>query len=226
MCFSASASFGASAILAIAGVASIKKVQALSQLMFASIPIIFSIQQFTEGFVWLTLTNDKYKDLQNIPIYIFVIFAQVIWPVWVPLSILLVEKNSNRRKVFSVLAGIGLIISIYHIYCLASYHIGATVSPYHINYELDFPLRHFAILGSFYLLTIIMPPLISSIKGMSLIGILLLSSFLISKLYFNDFVISVWCFFAALVSLLVFLIMCDLKAKYLQVLIAKNKWRL
>jgi hypothetical protein len=223
MCFSTSASFGASAILAIAGIASIKKVQAPSQLMFASIPIIFSIQQFTEGFVWLALINGTHKDLQRIPIYIFVVFAQVIWPVWVPLSILLIEKNGNRRKVFSLLVGVGLIISLYHIYCLASYHISATVSPYHINYELDFPLRHFAILGSFYLLTIIMPPFISSVKRMSLIGILLFTSFLISKLYFNDFVISVWCFFAALVSLLVFLIMRDLKGKNLLVLTAKNK---
>lgn len=57
MCFSSIASFAASGILVVVGIASIKKVEYPSQLMFAGIPILFSGQQFTEGFVWLALND-------------------------------------------------------------------------------------------------------------------------------------------------------------------------
>jgi hypothetical protein len=211
MCFSTNASFVASAILVVVGVASIKKIQMPSQVMFACIPIVFSFQQFIEGFVWITLTNNNYTDWQNIPIYIFVIFAQVVWPIWVPLSFLLIEKNINRKKALSIIVGIGSLLSLYHLYCLIFYNASATITPNHIYYVLDFPKEIFFILNCFYLLTIIIPPFVSSTKRMSIFGVLLLISFLISKLYFNDYIISVWCFFAALISGVVFLIMKNLK---------------
>ena len=57
MCFSASASFGAGIVLTGIGVASIKKSDTRSKSLFASIPLIFGIQQITEGFLWLALSN-------------------------------------------------------------------------------------------------------------------------------------------------------------------------
>ena len=54
MCFSATASFSAGIILTVIGVASIKKAHHKSQLLFASIPFVFGIQQFAEGNVLLT----------------------------------------------------------------------------------------------------------------------------------------------------------------------------
>jgi hypothetical protein len=211
MCFSANASFVASAILGVVGVASIKKIQIPSQVMFACIPIVFSFQQFIEGFVWITLTNNNYTGKQKIPIYLFVIFAQVVWPIWVPLSFLLIEKNIHRKKVLSIIVGIGSLLSLYHLYCLIFYNVSATITPNHIYYDLDFPKEIFLILNCFYFLTIIIPPFVSSNKRMSILGILLFISFLITKLYFNDYIISVWCFFAALISAVVFLIMKNLK---------------
>lgn len=62
MCFSASASFG---------VASIKKTHHPSQLLFASIPFIFGVQQIAEGLLWLTLSNPDYLNIQRIFTHIF-----------------------------------------------------------------------------------------------------------------------------------------------------------
>jgi len=213
MCFSTTASFSAGAILAIAGIASLKKVQIPSQFMFALIPIVFSIQQFTEGFVWIALTNVNYQHWQSIPIYIFVFFAQVLWTFWVPFSFYLIEKNSTRKKILLVLVGIGSLISIYIFYCLLTYKVSAVITPYHIRYIVDFPIPHFIIMASFYFLTIVAPPFVSDLKKAPILGILLFCSFIISKLFFSDIVISVWCFFAALISLFVYIIMKNLKSK-------------
>jgi hypothetical protein len=47
MCFSANASFGMGAVLMVAGIASVKKVNNLSQVIFAAIPLLFAVQQFS-----------------------------------------------------------------------------------------------------------------------------------------------------------------------------------
>jgi len=213
MCFSLSASFVAGSILSVIGVATISKVKAPSQFMFASLPLIFAIQQFTEGFVWLALSNSNYNEWQQIPITIFLIIAQLIWPVWVPLSILLVEKNTKRKKILSGLLVMGTMLSIYLAYCLLIYNVSATITPYHIRYTLDFPNQHIPYFAVLYFLPTILPPFISSNKKMLLLGTLILTSFLFTVFFFNDYILSVWCFFSALISGIVYLIVKKLNEK-------------
>ena len=55
MCFSSNASFGASAVLAVVGVVAIAKAKNTPGRLFAAIPFIFSIQQFAEGMLWLSM---------------------------------------------------------------------------------------------------------------------------------------------------------------------------
>jgi hypothetical protein len=207
MCFSTTASFVSGAVLTVIGVATLKKVQSPAQLLFAAFPLIFAIQQFVEGFVWITLNNEKYNVWSHVPITIFLIFAQVIWTTWVPLSFFVLEKKRTRKSALFVLTVIGLLISIYHAYCMLFYTYSASNTPGHIYYQLHFPLQPAFIVSIFYLLTIVLPPFFSSINKTSLLGLFLFVSFIITRMVFHDYVISVWCFFAALVSSLVFLIM-------------------
>ncbi|MCD6017503.1 MAG: hypothetical protein K0S53_624 [Bacteroidetes bacterium] len=211
MCFSAGASFGASAILAVAGVASLKKVHTRTQIPFAAIPLIFSIQQFCEGFVWIALKNNA--DWQQTPIILFLLFAQVVWPFWVPFSIFLLETSKWRKILLAVLLFMGTLLSLYLSYCFLSYHFSAHIQTYHIRYELSFPHEFVPFLALFYFLPTIVSPFVSSVRKMSFVGTSILVSFLITKLFFDDYVISVWCFFAALVSVVVFLVMKDMELK-------------
>src|SRR5580698_3870435 len=86
MCFSASASFGASAVLAVIGVASIKQVQHKSQVVFACIPVFFSLQQFAEGMAWISFANPFNVVMNMYSTYTFLIFSQVVWPLWIPIA--------------------------------------------------------------------------------------------------------------------------------------------
>src|SRR5277367_5420023 len=51
MCFSAAANFVGSGVLATVGVATLTKVKHRRELLFASLPALFAIHQFIEGFV-------------------------------------------------------------------------------------------------------------------------------------------------------------------------------
>ena len=80
MCFSAGASFGTSVGLAGIGVAAIRKAGDGSQRLFAAIPLIFAIQQLTEGFVWLALMHRNYSTCQAPSVYFYIFFAYAAWP--------------------------------------------------------------------------------------------------------------------------------------------------
>jgi len=214
MCFSTTASFGASAILTVAGVAALSKVKVKSQIPFAAIPIFFAFQQFTEGFVWLSLIHPEYNHWQNIPITIFLVLAQAFWPFWVPFSFLLIEKDEKRKMVLKILLGLGSVVSIFLAYRVLFYPVSAAITPLHIHYTLSFPYKLFGnVISIFYFLVTIVPPFLTGGKRMTSLGLLNLMSFIVTVVLFENYVISVWCFFAALISWEVLLAMKDLNVK-------------
>lgn len=202
MCFSTTASFVSFSVLTVVGVAGLKHTKKPSQLFFAAIPFLFATQQFIEGFVWIGLLNNT--SWKTIPIHLFIFFAQVVWAVWVPYSILKMEKRPRRIRIMKACLGVGIFLAVYISYCLLFYTTTAFITTLHVNYKLYYPHTYYPILGLFYLIPIILPPLASSVAEIRLIGILLFVSFIITKLLFKDEVISVWCFFAALISSIVY----------------------
>jgi len=139
MCFSSNASFGAGIILSTIGILSIKLAKLPNQIMFACIPLVFAIQQLTEGFLWVALLNPKYASLEIVSTYNFLFFAQVVWPFLVPFSIYKLEKEIRRKKILFGLSVIGLVVSMYLAYCLLNYQVVANIIGNHMSYKQDYP---------------------------------------------------------------------------------------
>ena len=66
MCFSAGASFAGGAVLSVVGIATQGKVRKPKQRLFAVIPLLFALQQFAEGILWITLKSGEHVWLQNV----------------------------------------------------------------------------------------------------------------------------------------------------------------
>ena len=207
MCFSASASFGAGIILAIIGVATIKKREQPSQIYFSTIPFLFCIQQVLEGFLWLALQDRFYSSIEKPAIYIFLFFAQVVWPLWLPFAIFKLEREELRRKILLFPLVFGTLVSFYLAYCLLYYNVEAKIVGYHISYQQDYPIRFDGYGDYLYIVATIFPPLISSIKRMWILGMIIFASYIITMLYYVDSIISVWCFFASAISFMVLYIL-------------------
>jgi hypothetical protein len=210
MCFSASASFGAGVILTGIGAVSLKKIQGPSQIPFASIPLLFAVQQISEGILWLALRNDGSESLEKFCTYTFLFFAQVLWPSWVPFAMFKLEPPGKRKIILKILLGIGLLVSLFLGYCLLSYPVEARISERHITYLQDYPIEHKPYLGILYILVTIAPSFISGIRWMSALGIAILISYIISQILYTNYVISVWCFFASVISITVLVILYQL----------------
>ncbi|MGZ5219533.1 MAG: hypothetical protein ACXWC7_05630, partial [Chitinophagaceae bacterium] len=71
MCFSAGASFGASALLGVIGAVTITKAKTIPQRLFATIPLVFAVQQLSEGMLWLSLKNPALEAGQSFFTYAF-----------------------------------------------------------------------------------------------------------------------------------------------------------
>jgi hypothetical protein len=207
MCFSASASFGAGVLLTGIYVASKRKTTLPSQNYFASIPLIFGVQQITEGFVWLSLTGNASPNLQQVATYMFLFIAQVVWPLWVPYSILKLQPKEQRRRSAYILVAMGAIVSIYNSYCLLNFTVKAEIMEHHISYEQNNPAAFLPYIGFLYLAATILPPFLSRISGMWMLGTSVLISYLITTLFYVHASVSVWCFFASIISAAIYAIM-------------------
>jgi len=217
MCFSTTASFVSGAILTAIGVASIKKVTSRSQILFACIPFIFAIQQFSEGFVWLSLLNSTNHLWQHISTYCFLIFAIVIWPAWVPISMFMIEKKRTPKILLGIISVMGILFSILSTVYLVFYDSKAQITSYHIHYELQIPASAKLLIGIMYLIPTVISNFISGFKEVKVMGVFVLISYCISHFYFNDYVISVWCFFSALISITVYFIISGKSFRNIQV---------
>jgi hypothetical protein len=211
MCFSATASLTAGAGLLIIGAIAISQSKTTPQRVLASIPVVFSIQQFSEGLLWLSLSGVITTQWQNISMYVFLVFAQVVWPSFVPLTILLFEKNVRRKQILRMLLIVGILTSLYLSWCLLFYNVSAMIEGHHIKYELDFPLGIQWFSGLTYILAAVMAPFISSLRPFRLLGILLLASYLVSRIFYQDYLISVWCYFGAILSISILIIIRGLR---------------
>ncbi|RKS95646.1 hypothetical protein BC952_1342 [Flavobacterium limicola] len=217
MCFSASASFGAAIVLSVISVGTIKNIQHTSHFYFAGIPLIFCLQQASEGFLWLSLTNSSYASLQQPMTYIFLFFAQILWPTWIPFALLKLEKSTKRKKFESILLLIGILVSCYQLYLLIGFPSEAKIIGHHILYQHDYPVRFGNYGDLLYFSATIIPTFISSIKRMWLLGLFITIAYVITALLYTKHVISVWCFFASIISILILFILQGIKNKDKQI---------
>jgi hypothetical protein len=225
MCFSATASFGASAVLGVIGIIAVTKAKSNHKRLFATIPIIFAVQQLTEGLLWLSLKDPVIAPWQSLLTYLYLVFAMAVWPLWVPLTIRLLEKDARSKKIMNVLVGIGALVAICVVLVLSLYPV-RILTPYcltcpfsstpsinqHLHYRFTFPPIPKGLIGAFtvlYIMATIVTPFFSGIKKMKWLGIVFLVSYLFAVILYNGFVISIWCFFAALLSFVVLWIISD-----------------
>jgi hypothetical protein len=214
MCFSAGASFGASAVLGIIGSAAIIKARTIPEGLFASIPFIFSIQQVAEGMLWLSFTNAGLEAGQPFFTYTFLVFAMMLWPVWIPLTIRLLEKDSRRKKNLNVLLGIGVLVSLGVGAVLLLYRVDVISTHHHIHYRINFPGSTRSLIVPFsllYFIATMIAPFISGIKRMKWLGLGFMASYLFAIVFYSGFVVSVWCYFAAMLSAMVFWILSGVR---------------
>jgi hypothetical protein len=134
MCFSATASFTASAALATIGLLTLTKTKIRHEWMLASVPLLFAIQQLTEGLLWLALKRGVSFG-PYWPTQVYALFVGVVWPILIPLGVLLTEPNRKRQLFVGIPLLLGIAIAFYSLRSLAYDGVTAHIEHRCILYE-------------------------------------------------------------------------------------------
>lgn len=199
MCFSAPASFLAAGVTGFIGIACLVKARRARELPLASMPLLFSAQQFAEGLLWKTLPVAPDAARASLLTFIFLVYAKVFWPIYVPVACALVEPEARRRAIMWVIGAGGAAIGAFFLERIWHAEHVASILGGHIVYEgpTDLPV---AIAVTYFLATCV-APLLSSHRAVRMLGAIVLAGAAITYAFYWQAFTSVWCFFAAAASI-------------------------
>ena len=202
MCFSATASFSAGAVLLGIGTLTVKSSHRRREMPLAAIPLLFAIQQLTEGVIWLTFRHEA-PLLNSVMTHLYSFFSHVLWPIYVPVAVLLIEPMGWRRAALLGFVAAGLVAGVYLLYVLLAFPVISRPTGQHVEYVSP----HFfaALVMTLYLLATTVSPMFSIHRLVKVFGVLALLSFAAAYGFYTTWFISVWCFFAALLSAVIYL---------------------
>ena len=197
MCFSATASFSAAVVCAGIGVVTVRRARA-ADLMLAFIPIIFSLHQALEGVVWLT----DAEGWGRCSGYGFAIIAFCLWPLYVPVATWRSESDTQRRTLMLCFAALGAVIVAGAAWVL---YPGLKID-FATNKIQYLPTRRYPFVFDYiYAACVTGPFLLHRNIYLQVFGCLILVFFGVSEVLFNPARYSVWCFFAAVSSIILYL---------------------
>ena len=202
MCFSATASFTAGAALLALGGFAMRQTSRPAELPYASIPILFGIQQLVEGALWLTLPEGE-QHLNSILTHIYALFSHILWPIFIPIAVLLIEPEGWRRKLLWLFEIAGAVAGLYLAYFWLMDPTTSVVVEDHVLYVSP----HFFIgpILALYIAGTCGSPLASSHPSVRWFGLAASASLAAAYIFYAYWFISVWCFFAAIISVTVLL---------------------
>jgi len=202
MCFSATASFVASGALVASGVAIARIPKPKSAIPLSMFPAIFATHQFIEGLLWLNHRGFLADNYRSVAVYAFLLIAFVLWPIFVPFSVYVLESGRIRRVIILLCQFTGMYVGLTNLVIIIRGPVNASVVGHSFAYAINTP----DILFAPYLISVLIPFFVSSNKRLVILGVALAAlcvtaTFIASTATFP----SVWCFYAAILSLFLYL---------------------
>jgi hypothetical protein len=209
MCFSATASMAMGVALCGVGIACLASAPSRRSLAFAAFPLCFGLQQLTEWGVWTALERGDGAAL-SCSTSAFSFLAEIFWPIYAPFAVWLIEPEQSRRRAMAACIAVGAAVASALLYGLIDQPVAAELQSAHIAYHWP----HYPQLGGvslfvptilLYLTAVCLSLMLSSDRLIRWIGGSMLASFVVTYLFYQEWLISVWCFFAAGLSALVWI---------------------
>jgi len=219
MCFSASASLTAAAVLMPLGLYSTHIARKTAQpdyVPLALTPFFFGVQQFVEGLEWTAIDQGKVEPLTSLAGLGFLFFAYCFWMIWIPWSAWSVARSTDSRALQNRLKGVAIVATLlgigFYLPVLLNppalqpavhstgrlvYDISNLHSAFH-NFVNTKPVGELVYWGF-----IVLPLLAVRDKAVKLFGVLIFVSIFLTWFTYSKTFNSVWCFYCAVLSIFV-----------------------
>jgi hypothetical protein len=219
MCFSASASFTASAVLIPLGMYSTHIARTTGQkgyMPLAMTPIFFGVQQFVEGLEWTAIDAGKIEPLTTLAGLGFLFFAYCFWMIWIPWSAWSIARFTESPGLVRRLKWVAIVSTILGtaFYLPVLFNPPALQPAIHSTGRLVYDISnlHSAIhnfvntepVGELVYWGFIVLPLVAlSDKAVRLFGVLIFVSIFLTWFTYSKTFNSVWCFYCAILSIFI-----------------------
>jgi hypothetical protein len=201
VCFSATANFAGSSVLGAIGVVTLTKVKHRRELLFAALPVLFAIHQFIEGFVWLGLDGILSPAVTHDMGAAFMLYAQGLLPLLLPLSVLLFEPDGKGRRRMLPFLAIGTATTLYILWALTAFPTQVFVKGNSIVY-INQATNNTAV-AIVYVIATCGSLFFSQVRAMVVFGAANLAILLVVMAYKRYAFTSLWCAYAAIASVII-----------------------
>lgn len=201
MCFSATANFVGSGVLGGLGVATLLHVKHRRELLFASLPALFALHQFTEGFVWLGIEGYLSPAVAHNAGAAFMLYAQGLLPALIPLSVMLFERTAKRRRIMLPFVILGFGLTLYTLWALTAFPTQVFAQQHSIVYSN--PGTNYTAVAVLYVIATCGSLFASENWDMILFGAANVAILLIVMAVKRYAFTSVWCAYAAVASVII-----------------------
>jgi hypothetical protein len=201
MCFSATANFVGSGVLGAVGVVTLTKVKHKRELLFATLPTLFAVHQFMEGFVWLGLDGILSPTVAHDMGAAFMLYAQGLLPFLLPLSVFLFEPDRKSRGRMLPFVVVGGSTTLYILWALTAFPLQLYVRGNSIVY-INQATNNTAV-AVLYVIATCGSLFFSKIRMMVIFGAANLA-ILLAVMEFKRYAFtSLWCAYAAVASVII-----------------------
>lgn len=200
MCFSPQADLASAAVIAPLGLLALRAARSPRELPLASLPALFALHQAVEALVWLGLRGHVGAGVQDAAATAYLLVAQAVLPVLVPAAFLALEPRGRARV---ALLGLGCAVGGYLAWTILARPVDVTADRHVVVYTTRTHLD--GLLAVAYVSAVCGPALLSARPLLRAFGVVNLVGVLLAALVRYEAVTSVWCTYAALASVLVWL---------------------
>jgi hypothetical protein len=202
MCFAPEADAIVGAVVIAVGVDALRHVGSPKQIPLAAVPLLLGLHQVTEAFVWWGLQGHVSEPVERVATWIWLLFAFVALPVLLPVAVDLVERSVIRRWIIFAFALLGLAVAIALAAAIFRGPINAEIHGRCISYDVD-ALGNGREWTALYVIAACGALLVSSHRALAALGALNLVVVPILLWLTVDGFISLWCFWAAIASVVI-----------------------
>jgi hypothetical protein len=200
MCFSAEADLIAGAVVGGAGLEALRHVEDRRQLAIATLPVVFGAHQVIEAGVWWGADGRAPACVADAATQGYLAIAFLL-PLVVPLLLLFHEPSAARRRRIVPLALVGGVVAAILLADLWDGPVVTTVHDRYISYDVG--LDGGGVIAVLYVAATCLPMLLVSNRRLRLFAVLNLAAVATLAWLLASGLISLWCAWAAVVSLLI-----------------------
>jgi hypothetical protein len=196
MCFSAQADAVAGVTVVAIGIDACRHVRHRNERLLAALPLLLGAHQLVEDLVWWDLQGHVSHEIGQVAVWIYLLVAFVVLPVYVPLAVMMIEPTRQRKWQMAPFVALGGLVSLVLLATMVPGPIGAQLRPWHLSYSIG--LNHAVLIVTLYVAAICGPLLFSGYRHVAIFGVGNLVVVIVLAGLTADGFASLWCVYAAI----------------------------